>query len=244
MERIAIETTQNVDIEYEVASVGERIVATIIDLLIMGGYGITISFIAGLVGYSMRDNMPGFYVVIFLLSLPILFYTVLFEIFLNGQTPGKSAMRIKVMRTDGRQPDIGNYLMRWMLRIIDIWLDFGVVAIVTVVINGQGQRLGDIAAGTLVIKLKAKQAISNTAFEKVEEAYIPVFPEAIKLTDRDASTIKQVLRMTVSDTEEIALLEGKLAEKLKEVLGVQSSLSDRQFLQTVLKDYNHTSGKL
>ena len=153
-------------------------------------------------------------------------------------------MKIKVMRTDGRQPTMGNYLMRWILRIADIDIGGGVVAIIAIIVNGKGQRLGDIAGGTLVIKLKSKQQIEHTAFEKVEETYRAIFPEVIKLTDRDASTIKEVLNLSVGDNTDIALIEGKLASKLKSLLGVNTTLADRQFLQTVLKDYNMTTGKL
>jgi hypothetical protein len=149
-------------------------------------------------------------------------------------------MKIKVIMLDGRQPTFGNYLVRWVLRIVDN----GVVALIAVVASGKGQRLGDMAAGTCVIKMRDKEQIRNTAFEAVEQTYVPTFPEVNKLTDKDASTIKQVLNLNPAETFDIALIESKLAEKLKAFLGVQSSLGDRQFLQVLLKDYNMLSGKL
>jgi uncharacterized RDD family membrane protein YckC len=242
MEKITIGTTQNVDIEYEIGSVGDRIVATIIDLSVMMGYAFTISII--LTNVASHIERTTISIVYFLVFLPVFLYTLLCEIFMNGQTPGKSVMKIKVMRMDGRQPTFGNYLMRWIMRIVDIWTFFGVPAIITCVVNGKGQRLGDMAADTLVIKLRAKQQLNSTAFEKVEATYVPVFPQAAQLTDNDASTIKQVLNLTINEAEEITEIEFKLAAKLKSYLGVHSSLGDRQFLQTLLKDYNVLSGKL
>jgi len=242
MEKITIETTQNVHIEYEVGNVGDRIVATIIDLLIMLGYCLAVVIIfTNTLSHSFG---PGTGVLFFVLLLPVMLYSLLFEVFMNGQTPGKRAMKIKVMRMDGRQPGFGNYLMRWILRLVDIWMTDGVAALITILINGKGQRLGDLAAGTLVIKLRAKQQISNTAFERVDEKYVPVFPEATMLSDKDASTIRQVLNLTINDVEDIAILENKLADKLKTYLNVKTTLGDRQFLQTILKDYNMISGRL
>jgi uncharacterized RDD family membrane protein YckC len=242
MEKIRIETTQNVDIEYEVASVGDRIVATIIDSLVMMGYFLAVFII--LTNTMSRSFGPGEGIVFFIVSLPVFLYSLLFEVFMNGQSPGKRAMKIKVMRMDGRQPTLGNYLMRWVLRLVDIWMTDGIAALITILVNGKGQRLGDLAAGTLVIKLRAKQEISHTAFEKVEATYVPVFPQASNLTDKDATTIKQVLRLTINDIEDIATIENKLATKLKAYLDVTTTLGDRQFLQTLLKDYNMISGRL
>jgi len=241
MEKIRIETTQNVDIEYDVASVGDRLVASLIDVLICIGY----LFLTGMLISSLRG--PGDFSIYMsiVLSLPVLCYSLICETFMNGQSFGKRAMRIKVMRLDGRQPTFGNYIIRWVIRIIECNVVFlWVIALITIIINGKGQRLGDIAGGTLVIKLRDKERISNTAFEKVEETYVPVFPEAARLTDSDASTIKQVLRLTRVEVENITEIENKLANKLKSYLNIQTNYSDRQFLQVLLKDYNMLNGRL
>ncbi|HSY75960.1 MAG TPA: RDD family protein, partial [Bacteroidia bacterium] len=237
--KITIETTQNVDIEYDIASVGDRIVANIIDTLIIVGYVIILMIIF----FSIfRPNMftPAMGVVLFILALPVFLYYLLCETFMNGQSFGKRAMKIKVIRMDGRQPTFGNYLVRWILRIVDN----GIVALIAVIASGKGQRLGDMAAGTCVIKIRTKEVIKNTAFEKVEEAYVPIFPEAMHLTDKDASTIKQVLNLSVTETEDVAAIETKLAAKLKQHLNIHTSLGDADFLRTLLKDYNMISGKL
>lgn len=247
MEKITIGTTQNVDIEYEIAGVGERIAASILDILIVIGYMLVVGFvflILGLNSYRYGESNTTLEIVRFIIYLPVFFYNLIFEIFMNGQTPGKSVLKIKVIRTDGRQPTLGNYFMRWVLRLFDMVLLFGEVALITVVVNGKGQRLGDIAAGTMVIKMKSRQQLGSSAFVKIDDNYSAVFPEAMRLSDKDASIIKQVLRLTVNDAEDIVLIEGKLTEKLKSFLGIQSSLADRAFLQTVLKDYNFTSGRV
>jgi uncharacterized RDD family membrane protein YckC len=236
MERIKVETTQNVAIEYDIASVGDRIIATIIDMLIVLGYYIIIIIIYS---YFVKANTPNgaFYFFIPLL-IPVIFYHLLCEVFMNGQSFGKKAMKIKVIRMDGRQPTFGNYLLRWVLRLVEE----GFIALITVVINGKGQRLGDIAAGTTVIKLRQNQPLTALSFQKVEENYIPVFPEAAQLTDADANTMRQVLRLRPEENQ--MALQAKLVTKLKEHLHIQSLLDNKKFLETLLRDFNKLNGRL
>ena len=81
-----------------------------------------------------------------IVNLPTTFYSLIFEIAMNGQTPGKYLNKIRVVKIDGSKPTLGSYLTRWLLRIIDIWFFTGSVAVFTILFNGKGQRLGDIAA--------------------------------------------------------------------------------------------------
>jgi len=165
MEKVKIKTTQNVDVEYEIASIGDRIVAVLIDYLIL-----LVCFIALMIlSIFIRDILNEYmYMFFFLIYIPMILYDLLFEIFMNGQTPGKKFRNIKVIKMDGSQPTIGNYLLRWVFRLIDIGISYGGIAILTILINGKGQRIGDIAAGTTVIKLKKSVSLRDTIFKKVE----------------------------------------------------------------------------
>jgi uncharacterized RDD family membrane protein YckC len=234
MERIKVETTQNVSIEYDIASLGDRIVAMLIDMLIIFGYYMIILIIL----FAIRPASSSMLYFIIIMILPVLFYHLLCEVFMNGQSFGKRAMKIKVIRVDGRQPTFGNYLLRWVLRLIED----GIIAIIVILINGKGQRLGDMAAGTTVIKLRKKETLSSLSFQKVDESYVPVFPEAAHLTDADATTIRQVLRLSPGENQ--MALQAKLATKLKEHLRVQSLLDNKKFLETILKDFNKLNGRL
>lgn len=250
MENIAVETTQNVSIEYEVAGLLERIGAALLDFVIMFGYIMLISFIFSMVAQVAYSSGYGrgstaYVVVMIILFLPVMFYSLVFETFMNGQSIGKRVLRIKVMRLDGRQPSFGNYIMRWVLRIIDIFLALpvpGLIAIITIAINGKGQRLGDLAAGTMVIKIKHKQAISKTAFVNVEETYIPTYPEVSLLTDREANIIRKVLLLRKDENRDE--VEEKLVFKLSQYLAVQSrEATNKDFLKIILKDYNKVNGR-
>ncbi len=246
MENIAVETTQNVNIEYPIAGIPERIAATLLDFLIMLGYVLIISvifsFATVLSERRFGDMSAASITALIVLFLPVLFYSLIFETFMNGQSIGKRAVRIKVMRLDGRQPSFGNYVMRWILRLIDIRISFGLAAVVTIAINGKGQRLGDIAAGTMVIKMKHKEEISKTAFVNVQEDYVAAYPEVIRLTDREANIIKKVLLLGEDENRDEA--QQRLVEKLSEHLSVQpKEENNKQFLKVLLKDYNKVNGR-
>ncbi|HSJ12595.1 MAG TPA: RDD family protein, partial [Gillisia sp.] len=144
MDNYQIETAQNIGIKQNVAGIGDRILAFIIDALILIGYAILASF--GIAGLGLDGGQLWVYYLI--IGLPVFLYHLIWEIFNNGKSPGKAALNIKVARLDGSRPGFGQYIIRWLLRLIDISISSGGVAIVTILLNGKGQRLGDLAAGT------------------------------------------------------------------------------------------------
>lgn len=234
MQTIKVQTTQNVFIDYPVAGVFDRILAFLLDMLIWIAYLILAFFILALV--RMIDEW-----VTILIYLPVFFYNLAFEILMNGQTPGKRALNIRVVRLDGTSPTIANYILRFILWPIDIVL-WGSVAITLISLTKNGQRLGDLAGGTTVIKQTKKGTVtSQHIVESLKEEYVPVFPQTIYLNDRDIQLIKDVLELDQNiDTVQPLMVA---FEKVKSTLGVETNLPAEQFLQTVLKDYHYlTSG--
>lgn len=223
---VAIRTSQNVLLEYEPASIGERILATLLDYLVFFGWFLLV--IAMPAGIGVQTGT--FYSVVVL--LPIAFYDLLCEWLLNGRSVGKLAMGIRVVMLDGSQPGLGAYLIRWLLRIIEsVAFLGGLIPIITVAANGKGQRLGDIAAGTTVVKLKPAVSLTDVLVRPLPENYTVQFPDVRLLTDRDLSVVREVLRR--GDGE----IQARTANKIKEVTGIQSSLGSRAFLETVVTDY-------
>ncbi|HOO08394.1 MAG TPA: RDD family protein [Cyclobacteriaceae bacterium] len=115
MHSIKVRTTQNVFITYPIASLGDRILAFLLDYLILVAYSV---FILAL---FINMEMDVAWVWGVSLGLPWLFYHLLFEVFMNGQSPGKRVMSIKVVRLDGTPATIGNYIMRWVFAFIDFY---------------------------------------------------------------------------------------------------------------------------
>src|ERR1041385_2125109 len=135
MDKIQIQTTQNVEIEYELASVGDRVLASLLDYLFFIIYFIFLGFIGNATG--------GFYnstTFIIIVLLPVLLYDLLCEIIFQGKSFGKMIMKIKVVKLDGTQATLPAYLLRWILRIIDTVIFSPGVALLVLVLNERGQR--------------------------------------------------------------------------------------------------------
>ena len=241
MPTIRVHTTQNVTIEYEAASLGSRIVAAILDNLLLIAW---VGVIMGLTFWILGDSLANSPVVIWLLGLvvgvPYVFYNLACEVLLNGQSLGKKAMNLRVVRLDGTAPRLGDYFLRWLLRIVDTSLPgLGpLVGIIVIAAGGKGQRLGDMAAGTTVISLKPRSgSLQQLATPLMPEGYQPVFPQAADLTDHDAALLRQLLNRSLQHDNYVLLNE--TANKIKNLLHVESNLSDEVFLRTVLRDHTY-----
>ena len=223
---LTIRTSQNVSLAYEPASVGDRILAAMLDYLVIFGWALLVFGIPA----RLKVTPGAFY--LFVVLFPIALYDLLSEWFLNGRSIGKIAMGTRVVMLDGSQPGLGAYLIRWLLRIIEsVAFLGGVVPIITVAANGKGQRLGDIAAGTTVVKLKPAVFLDDVLIRPLPENYVLQFPDVRLLSDRDMSIIRQSLH------QGDGLVIERTADKIKQVIGVQSDLPDRTFLETVISDY-------
>jgi len=239
MENIGIETTQNVDIQYNIASIGDRVLAQIIDMLILFGYGFAMIFVVLFLGDTFSGSPIYFPTATFIiLYLPFFFYDLLSEIFLNGQSIGKKILKIKVVKIDGSQPGLGSYFLRWLLKPIDVFFTYGSVGIITMLINGKGQRLGDLAGNTTVIKLKQEVKLEEIMIPKVIQNYEVKFPQVSLLSDKDIQVIKDVINHR-KNTDAVSyqnILE-KAKVGISNKMGVQSEMNALFFLDTVIKDY-------
>ena len=194
---VAIRTSQNVLLEYEPASLGDRILATFIDYgVFIGWFILTITIL-----HRLGISFGGFNMV-FVLA-PVALYDLVSEWLLNGRSVGKLAMGIRVVMLDGSQPTLGAYLIRWLFRIVESAAFIGgIVPVITVATNGKGQRLGDIAAGTTVVKLKPAVTLDEILLPPAPENYTVHFPDVRRLADRDITIVQEML----SRSDEGALL--------------------------------------
>lgn len=235
MQQVSFETSQNVMIDYPLASLGDRILAFLLDFVIFIAYYLLVFVILSI---SAVWGNEGFTIIYIIASLPVLFYHLVCEVFFEGQSIGKKQLNIKVVRTDGQQPTLGAYAIRWMLRIVDIVLFMGGLAMLFIILTAKGQRLGDLLAGTTVVKIDRIQDISlHRKVDNVEENYAVTYKEAIELTDNDVEVIKQALRTYKNSgvREPVLAVEAKV----KELLKVDSDLPPIKFLHTVIKDHNY-----
>ena len=230
MQIIRVRTTQNVFIDYPVGSVGDRILAYLLDRLILIIYSLAVA--AVLIQLDIESSP----LLLILFGTPWLFYSLLFEIFMNGQTPGKKVLKIKVVRLDGTPPTIGDYLLRWIFAFVDIFILSGAIAVVMVAMGGKGQRLGDVVAGTSVVKLlEHQQVTSQKVFVEVEQQYTPVFSQVINLNDRDIELIQRALEANRDQGNIQPVMV--ITNKIKSLLQIETDMPPVKFLYTIIKDY-------
>jgi uncharacterized RDD family membrane protein YckC len=232
MQTIRVETTQNVYIHYPLASVGDRLVAYVLDQIIL------IIYLIAIIALLIKLEIESMWVPVAAMAIPYFLYAQVCELLMNGQTPGKMVMKIQVVRLDGTPATLGDYIVRCLFQLVDFYISSGAVAMITIAAGNKGQRLGDIVAGTSVVKLKKESDVTaENIFVVPDASYTPVFSEVVNLTSRDIEIIQQALEVnrTYGNNQPVTLL----AEKIKAVLGIQTDLPPVKFLYTVVKDFNH-----
>lgn len=247
MSELSINTTQNVNINFTIASIGHRILAYLLDLLVKAAYVIVVFYVF-FYFLGINDMMNGMdnwsrISIIVLFYFPVLFYSLIFESLMEGQTLGKKLLKIKVVKIEGYQASFGDYLIRWVFRIVDINFSMGVVGLISAVVSDKGQRLGDMTAGTSVITLKNNISINHTILEEINTDYIPTYPLVIRLSDNDARIIKETFNVARS-TRDYSVIS-KLKLKIETVTGIKNqSGNEEDFIKTILKDYNYYTQKM
>jgi len=247
MAQIDINTSQNVNLTFTTANIGERFLAFVVDKLLKIIFYFILSFLLedvfNLNAYISnwdRFSVEGLNVII---SLPLLFYTLFFESLMEGQTPGKKLLKIKVVKIDGFQASFPDYLIRWVFRIVDFGFFF-IPGFISMIVTKTNSRLGDIASGTAVISLKNNINISHTILEKISNDYVPMFPQVISLTDNDVRIIKENF-VKAKESQDKKIIS-KLANKILEILKLNRDdipLTESKFIDTIIKDYNFYTGK-
>ena len=233
-----IVTGQFVRIRQTPASVGDRIVERIIDIAAIISYDIGLSYLLS----TLPIKGDAWEVVgILLLSIPTIGYSLICETLFQGRTLGKYVRKTHVVMADGSAPTIGALAIRWMLEVVDLWVFC--IGFIFILCSRRHQRLGDMAAGTLVVKdsLDALPHLSLDGYDYIRRDYRPTYPEAERLTVGQAETIRKTLERA-EDTQ-----TARLAEKVRHVLGYDTEAvkqSDHAFLLTVLHDYRYYSLQL
>ncbi|HEX8023084.1 RDD family protein [Mucilaginibacter sp.] len=250
MQTVKIHTSQNIEIDYEVAGLGERVLARIVDIGVFMGityalYFIIIFFFIATVQNFKGDSIPIALIILgSIYSLIIVFYDLIAEIFFNGQSVGKYALKIKVVSINGTRPSFGQFLLRWVFRLIDFVVTFGVGAIISVAVSEKKQRIGDLVAGTTVIKTTPKAQLSDLVFDYQNDEYEPVFSNVAELKDSDITLIHEVISNFKSTGNSQLIYD--MAIRVKEHLNVSipPQMNEYDFLLTIVKDYSHVAARM
>ena len=151
-------------------------------------------------------------------------------------------MNIKVISLNGEQATFGQYIVRWLFRLVDIYMFYGLPAFISILVTEKKQRIGDLVAGTTLIRTKPRASFQQTIFVPTEEVnYQVTFPEVVNLNDKDMQLVKEVM-ITVRKTGN-TMLAYHAAERIRHILKVESYLEPLPFLQVVLADYNYLTSQ-
>jgi uncharacterized RDD family membrane protein YckC len=160
MDKVTITTPENIALEYELAGLGSRMIGAIIDHLLQGGLLALVFLALVLLGPGGRDSLNQVFIysriaLMILLSFAIVFgYFVFFETIWAGQTPGKKAAHIQVIKENGEPVGFMEALLRNLFRMVDFLPFYYLLGIVVFFVNPMNKRLGDMAAGTIVVRQK------------------------------------------------------------------------------------------
>ncbi|MEO8412780.1 MAG: RDD family protein [Ginsengibacter sp.] len=264
MSLIQIATPFNIDLEFEIAEFHKRLFAYAIDFSILILYFVSMKYFYydgfDKVSEDVLKNHMG--IDILTISIPMLLYSLVTEVMMHGQTIGKKLMNIRVISLNGGEPELSQYMVRWMFKafewpfffgytiltrqslVVYIVLTgfFGIIVVIIIAVTKKNQRLGDLAANTVVVNTKSLFSVEDTVFMEIQQAdYEVKFPEVLRLSDRDINTIKNVINMfyKTHDTHTC----GRVALKVKEVLKIQTDLYTIDFLEKLLADYNYLATK-
>jgi uncharacterized RDD family membrane protein YckC len=216
-------TPERVSLQYDIAGIGSRGAAAIVDTVIQIVSVIVLaigSFAAGVVGalFGVRGTALGvFMFALFVLALFVVMagYFMLFEILWNGQTPGKRLVGVRVMRENGYPIRPVDAVIRNVVRIVD-WLPgmYG-IGLLTMLLNKRSKRLGDFASGTIVIREGARGAAA---------AMIPTAGTArgYALSNSDATLVRDFLTRRVTMN---TVARADLAQRLASTLATRYGLS-------------------
>lgn len=246
MANIKITTGQHVNVEQRMASVGDRIYAQILDTIFISIYFVIITTFVGMLASAayFAKNTSFLAAILFLAYLPIVIYHPVSEFFFNGASPGKKILKLQVVKIDGSAPSLGDYLTRWAMYLIECLIMPG-IALLCILFNKNGQRLGDLMAGTVVIKRDGYQKyyfdLSN--FGYVNPGYKPYYPEAATLSMRQAEVIRQTL---VNNNANRHYYIDLLSNTVRQHLNIPplANGNNEAFLNTVLNDYRFYSSTI
>ncbi|MFK7935861.1 MAG: RDD family protein [Saprospiraceae bacterium] len=242
MQTIDITTTQNVTIEYELASLRDRILAFFIDaLIIIFGYFILLFTLMSTLGTLLEGGLIGSAVFSLLPIVIFIGYQFLSEVLANGQSWGKKTMKIKVARLDGLEASTSDYLLRAVFQIVDTLFSGGVLAILFISSSDKNQRLGDLTANTTVIKLNSDRRFSLPDILKIDSLskYEPQYPAVTRLTEQDMLVIKSAIkRHQQYKNQAHAVIISEVTKQVSEQLQIAEVPKNKvEFLKTLIRDY-------
>lgn len=231
MRKVSIETAQNILIDFQVATLTQRILGFLVDFAIL----VASLGILALVLLNINQYFVYFLPIIFV------FYTPVSEMFMNGQTLGKRLVSTRVVSVNGKEPTALDFLIRWSFRLIDIYFTLGTLGIIFMSTTARGQRLGGVLSNTMVVSLSSEMDLNLNDILRIDDRnkYQPQYVEAYRFSEDEMLTVKAVLeRYSKYRNPAHADLVNESAKRCAKLIGVEvPNQNKEEFLRTLLRDY-------
>jgi uncharacterized RDD family membrane protein YckC len=236
---LQIDTPENVAFGYQVAGIGSRFVAALVDTLLIvllqfliNGLLILLYFNLGL---DAEADSASSWIMAVLGVVAFVFlwgYYIFFEMLWNGQSPGKRAMKLRVLRADGTPISLMESLIRNLVRIVDFLPGFYGFGVVTMFVNPQSRRLGDLAAGTLVVHESDSATVQSLNVSPVAAHRMSLTPVSIegfpveRLNSHEIHLIEEFLQRR-EDMQHRQQLAVQILARLYQRVGLSLESADR-----------------
>jgi len=237
-----ITTAGNVTMAQPVAPITRRVWARIIDMMAMWFYSIFARMIFSGINRPYGDEGLSM-IIALLLACPVLFYSLWTETLWHGQTLGKMVLGLRVIRQDGSAATFTDYALRWLLLSVDLNVTGG-LGLLVMCCNQRNQRLGDLAAGTIVVNSNEIDLMySRPVVPYANPEYRPTYPEAADMDINQSEVIERTLKLDANDSQGLA---SRLSVIVQHTLGIMPRVqhtTPSEFLSVVLNDYLYYSSR-
>lgn len=231
MRKVSIRTAQNIVIDFQLATLSQRMLGFFIDLVIIGVSVSLLSFFLALINPVLTY---GSFLIFF-------FYTPVCESFMNGQTFGKRMVRTRVVAISGKEPGLFDFLIRWAFRMVDIYFSLGSLAVIFISTTARSQRLGGILSNTMVVSLEEEMSLTIKDILRIDDRsmYVPEYFEAHRFSEEEMLTVKSVVdRYTKYKNKAHVQLVETAATRCAAVLELPTVPKNKlEFLRKLVKDY-------
>jgi uncharacterized RDD family membrane protein YckC len=241
-DKLTIDTPEQTVLEYPIAGLGSRFLAVLVDTAIQVALGIFVIILGSIIGAGL-SRLGGLgpqwtlAIIIFLLFLLNSGYFALFEILWNGQTPGKRLSQLRVIKDDGRPIGAYEAIVRNVVRLIDWLPTCYAIGLISIFLNRQNKRLGDMVAGTVVVHEKTLEGVRPYSETQLDETLPPI--DAMKVTLEEAQLIETFLNRRDSlepllRTRMAMEIANRLADKME--VKVYGWPRTERFLEAVIEE--------
>lgn len=240
-DQLNIDTPEQVELEFAVAGIGSRFVAVLLDHLIMGGMFLVLALLGGFL-FSLevnRINLLGKWILALFIAMNFALYWgyyTLFEAFWHGQTPGKHVMKLRVIKDSGRQITLFEAMSRNLMRIVDYLPACYLAGVITMLCTKRNQRLGDLAAGTIVVHERSDEQplLIERGTSIMPAQAMPAFDPVSSMAAQNAGSLPAdaVAKLRADD---LLLIESFFARALDLTLATRAEIAGRIAAQMAVK---------